>query len=62
MFDQIYYSDIGDFRVGDYLFEIGGTQKGFKQIKDVPNSFVVVDTDYMMEENKIPLWLFGLMY
>jgi len=60
-FETIYYSDIGDFRVDKYIFEIGGKNKSFKQIKDVENSFVVVDTDYTMEENKIPLWLFGLM-
>ena len=61
VFENIYYSDIGDFRVNKYIFEIGGKNKSFKQIKDVKNSFVVVDTDYTMEENKIPLWLFGLM-
>ncbi len=61
VFETIYYSDIGDFRVDKYIFEIGGKNKSFKQIKDVENSFVVVDTDYTMEENKIPLWLFGLM-
>lgn len=60
-FDKIYYSDIGDFRVDHYIFEIGGKDKSFKQIKDVENSFVVIDTDYSMEENKIPLWLFGLI-
>lgn len=60
-FESIYYSDIGDFRVGDSIFEIGGRDKSFKQIKDIPKSYVVVDTDYTMEENKIPLWLFGLM-
>ena len=61
VFENIYYSDIGDFRVDKYIFEIGGRNKSFKQIKDVKNSFVVVDTDYTMEENKIPLWLFGLI-
>ena len=61
VFENIYYSDIGDFRVDKYIFEIGGRNKSFKQIKDVKNSFVVVDTDYTMEENRIPLWLFGLM-
>ncbi len=61
VFENIYYSDIGDFRVDKYIFEIGGKNKSFKQIKDVKNSFVVVDTDYTMEENKIPLWLFGLL-
>lgn len=61
VFETIYYSDIGDFRVEKYIFEIGGKNKSFKQIKDVPHSFVVIDTDYTMEENRIPLWLFGLM-
>ncbi len=60
-FETIYYSDVGDFRVGEYVFEIGGKNKSFKQIKDLPNAYVVVDTDYTVEENKIPLWLFGLM-
>ena len=60
-FENIYYSDIGDFRVGEHIFEIGGKNKSFKQIKDIPHSYVVVDTDYTMETNKIPMWLFGLM-
>ena len=60
-FDTIYYSDIGDFRVGEYIFEIGGKNKSFKQIKDKAKSYVVIDTDYSMQSNKIPLWLFGLM-
>ncbi len=28
-FDKIFYSDIGDFRVDKYIFEIGGKNKGF---------------------------------
>jgi hypothetical protein len=32
----------GDFLIDEkYLFEVGGKNKGFKQIKDIPNSFVV---------------------
>ena len=59
---SIYYVDRGDFLVDDrYIFEIGGKKKSFKQIRDVPNSYVVVDTDYTVEVNRIPLWLFGLM-
>ena len=58
-FEKIFYSDIGDFRVGEYLFEVGGKNKSFKQIKDVENSFVVADIDYTVNEKKIPLWLFG---
>lgn len=60
-FADIFYSDIGDFRVQDMFFEIGGRNKTFKQIKDVENSCLVIDTDYTSQERKIPLWLFGLM-
>lgn len=53
----------GDFLVDDkYLFEIGGKNKSFKQIKDIPNSFVVADDIETGFRNKIPLWLFGFLY
>ncbi|NPA55062.1 MAG: hypothetical protein GXO40_01695, partial [Epsilonproteobacteria bacterium] len=53
----------GDFLVNDkYLFEIGGKNKSFKQIKDIQNSFVVVDDKEIGNGNKIPLWLFGFLY
>lgn len=53
----------GDFIVdGRYLFEIGGKGKGFAQIKDIPDSFVVADDIEFGFGNKIPLWLFGFLY
>ena len=53
----------GDFLVNDkYLFEIGGKNKSFKQIKDILNSFVVADDKEIGNSNKIPLWLFGFLY
>ena len=53
----------GDFLIDDkYLFEIGGKNKGFKQIKDMPNSYVVADDIEIGSGNKIPLWLFGFLY
>ncbi len=53
----------GDFLVDEkYLFEIGGKNKSFKQIKDLPNSFVVADDIEIGFGNKIPLWLFGFLY
>jgi len=53
----------GDFIVnGKYTFEIGGKNKGFKQIKDMQNSFVVQDIDSTEDNRKIPLWLFGFLY
>lgn len=53
----------GDFLVDEkYLFEVGGKSKGFKQIKDLPDSYVVIDDTEIGSGNKIPLWLFGFMY
>ena len=53
----------GDFLVDEkYLFEIGGKNKSFKQIKDIENSFVVADDIEIGYANKIPLWLFGFLY
>lgn len=60
-FDKIYYSDIGDFVVQDYVFEVGGKSKSFEQIKDMPDSYLVIDTNFTAHPKKIPLWLFGLM-
>ena len=55
--------DRGDFIIDDrYTFEIGGKNKSFKQIKDIENSFVVIDDDISVAKYKIPLWLFGFLY
>jgi len=57
------YPKKGDFLVDDrWLFEIGGKGKGFSQIKDIPNSYVVNDGVEVGFGNKIPLWLFGFLY
>lgn len=53
----------GDFIVDNkFTFEIGGKNKTFKQIKDIENSFIVIDTDSTENIKKIPLWLFGFLY
>lgn len=52
----------GDFIVGDYTFEVGGKNKTYDQIKDLPNSFIVADDLEIGYKNKIPLWLFGMLY
>lgn len=53
----------GDFVVDEhYIFEIGGKNKDFSQIKDLPHSFVVSDQISTESANKIPLWLFGFLY
>ena len=53
----------GDFMIDDsYTFEVGGSNKTFKQIKDLPNSFIAKDDIETGFGNTIPLWLFGMMY
>ena len=53
----------GDLVVdGKWLFEVGGKGKSFSQIKDIEESFVVSDNMEIGHGNKIPLWLFGLLY
>lgn len=60
---KVNISKQGDFIVDDkFTFEIGGSKKGFEQIKNISNSFVVADDIKTGSGNKIPLWLFGLMY
>jgi len=60
---QLHISKQGDFVVSKtYTIEIGGKEKGFKQIKDIEQSYVVADDTVIGKENKIPLWLFGFLY
>jgi predicted AAA+ superfamily ATPase len=62
-FKGIFNSKVGDFILEDrYIFEVGGANKSFKQIKDIENSFVVADEIEIGFGAKIPLWLFGLLY
>lgn len=59
----IQYAKQGDLEVdGKYLFEVGGKKKGFSQIADLPDSFVVADNIEIGFGNKIPLWMFGFLY
>lgn len=53
----------GDFSFEDkYIFEIGGQKKNRKQINHLENAYVVSDEIERGISNKIPLWLFGLLY
>jgi predicted AAA+ superfamily ATPase len=56
-------SSIGDFEVDNkWIFEIGGSGKSFNQIKDLKNSYTVIDDIETGYGNRIPLWIFGFMY
>jgi predicted AAA+ superfamily ATPase len=53
----------GDFLVDrTFTFEVGGKNKGQKQIKDIENSYLALDQVEHGFSNKIPLWLFGFLY
>ena len=59
----IHHAPQGDLKVDEkYLFEVGGKRKGFSQIADLPDSYVVADNIEIGFGNKIPMWLFGLVY
>ena len=57
------YPPKGDFLIdGKYLFEVGGASKTFDQIKNIENSYLAVDGTEIGHGNRIPLWMFGLLY
>jgi len=57
------YINRGDFLLDEtYTFEIGGKNKNFEQIKDIPNSYVIADDIEIGFNNKIPLFIFGFLY
>ena len=47
---------------GRWLFEVGGKNKGFKQIRGIEDSYIVADKIDIGHGSKIPLWLFGMLY
>ncbi len=52
-----------DFLIDDSLtFEIGGKNKGRRQIKNTPNAFLALDDIETGHTNNIPLWLFGFLH
>ena len=60
---DVYAPSQGDFLVDNkYLFEVGGKNKTFEQIKDMQDSFLAVDDTEVGSRNRIPLWMFGLLY
>ncbi|MBQ0080721.1 MAG: ATP-binding protein [Alistipes sp.] len=53
----------GDFKVnGDIVVEVGGSDKGFGQIKNANKGYVAADDIDSATFRKIPLWAFGFLY
>ena len=60
---EVYFPKNGDFQINDNIvIEVGGADKSFNQIKDIPNSYLAIDNVEFGRGNKIPLWLFGFLY
>jgi predicted AAA+ superfamily ATPase len=60
---RVNYAAQGDFLInGKYTVEVGGQSKGTKQIEGVSNAFIAADNIEYGAYNKIPLWMFGLLY
>ena len=61
--NNVSYPKQGDFLInGKHLFGVGGKNKTFEQIADVPDSYLAVDDMETGYGNRIPLWLFGFLY
>ncbi len=53
----------GDFLVDETLtFEVGGKNKDSSQVKGIEKSWLALDNIEIGQGNRIPLWLFGLLY
>ena len=55
-------SRISDFQIDGRTFEVGGKNKGKRQIADASDGYVVKDDIEFGSGNTIPLWAFGLTY
>lgn len=55
-------SHISDFEIAGKTFEVGGKNKGKKQLSEAKEGYVVKDYIEFGSSNIIPLWAFGLLY
>jgi len=59
---SVFYSEKGDFKVEDFIFEVGGSSKTSKQIKGLENSYILADGILVGRSRQIPLYLLGFLY
>lgn len=61
--NELLLAPFGDFLINEkYAIEVGGKNKGYEQIKDLPDSYIASDDIELGFKNKIPLWAFGFLY
>ncbi|TVR15496.1 MAG: ATP-binding protein [Balneolaceae bacterium] len=60
---ELHLAKKGDFLIDDKItVEIGGKNKSGKQIAGIEHAYVVKDDIEYAFQNRIPLWMFGLLY
>lgn len=60
---NVEYGKTGDLKIdGKIVFEIGGPDKSFNQIADLPHSYVLADGIDFPIGKKLPLWIVGFVY
>lgn len=59
---DVFTSHVSDFMIADKTFQVGGKNKGQKQIKEIENGYIVKDDIENGFLNIIPLWQLGLTY
>lgn len=60
--NNVVSSKISDFNINGRIFEVGGKNKGQRQIAEASEGYVVKDDIEFASGNVIPLWQFGLNY
>lgn len=61
-FLKVEASPVSDFEIGGRTFEIGGRNKGNRQLQHADEGYVVKDDMEFAFRNAIPLWHFGFLY
>ncbi len=60
--NDVVSSKISDFCIADYTFEVGGANKGRRQLAGAEHGIVVRDDIEIGYREVVPLWQFGLNY
>jgi len=57
-----FHSKKGDYKVDDFIFEIGGKSKTTQQIQGLTHAYLVQDDIIIPSKRARPLWHFGFLY
>lgn len=57
---DVFHDSIGDFKVSDFTFEVGG--KGKTKRKETDNGYLLSDDIFVGTKSTIPLYLMGCLY